>query len=96
MKILRPSVPAPADDCTYSRSNPDQAGPDWDLAGLRERVAAATARSGRVVVHAMPDAARASVDTWGPLPPSFALMRTLKDRFDPHGLCNPGRYLGGL
>ena len=72
------------------------AGPDWDLAGLRERVAAATAGSGRIVAHAMPDAARATVDAWGPVPPSFALMRALKERFDPHGLCNPGRYLGGL
>lgn len=71
-------------------------GPDWDLDGLRKRVGTSTAGSGRVVVHAMPDAARDHVDTWGPLPPSFALMRTLKERFDPHGLCNPGRYLGGL
>jgi glycolate oxidase FAD binding subunit len=44
----------------------------------------------------MPDAARDHVDAWGPLAPSFGLMRTLKERFDPHGLCNPGRYLGGL
>jgi glycolate oxidase FAD binding subunit len=73
-----------------------QAGPDWNVDALRERVAAATAGSGRIVVHAMPDAARESVDAWGPLPPSFALMRTLKDRFDPHGLCNPGRFVGGL
>jgi glycolate oxidase FAD binding subunit len=72
------------------------AGPDWDVDGLRKRVATGTAGSGRIVVHAMPDAARDHVDAWGPLPPSFALMRTLKERFDPHGLCNPGRYLGGL
>ena len=55
-----------------------------------------TGGSGRVVMHAMPDAAREAVDAWGPPPPSFALMRALKDRFDPHGLCNPGRFVGGL
>ncbi len=70
--------------------------PDWPLADLRERVAAETGGSGRVVMHAMPDAAREAVDAWGPPPPSFALMRALKDRFDPHGLCNPGRFVGGL
>jgi glycolate oxidase FAD binding subunit len=56
---------------------------------------AARAR-GAVVVHAMPDAARGEVDAWGPPPPSFPLMRALKERFDPHGLCNPGRFVGGL
>jgi glycolate oxidase FAD binding subunit len=64
--------------------------------GVRERVAAATRGAGSVVISAMPDAARGTVDAWGPPPPSFALMRALKRNFDPHGLCNPGRFVGGL
>jgi glycolate dehydrogenase FAD-binding subunit len=44
----------------------------------------------------MPDEARGAVDAWGPPPPSFALMRAMKHNFDPHGLCNPGRFVGGL
>jgi glycolate oxidase FAD binding subunit len=66
------------------------------LAGVREHVAAETRGAGQVVISAMPDAARGNVDAWGPPPPSFALMRALKNNFDPHGLCNPGRFIGGL
>jgi glycolate oxidase FAD binding subunit len=51
---------------------------------------------GTVVVHAMPDDARGAVDAWGPPPPSFPLMRALKERFDPRDVSNPGRFLGGL
>jgi glycolate oxidase FAD binding subunit len=49
-----------------------------------------------VIVHAMPDAARGTVDAWGPPPAAFPVMRELKARFDPRGLCNPGRFVGGL
>ncbi len=49
-----------------------------------------------VVMHAMPGRIRASLDAWGPPPPAFGLMRALKAQFDPHGLCNPGRFIGGL
>jgi len=52
--------------------------------------------SATVVLHAMPGRARASLDAWGPPPPAFPLMRALKAQFDPHGLCNPGRFIGGL
>jgi glycolate oxidase FAD binding subunit len=52
--------------------------------------------SGTVVFHAMPNRARAGLDAWGPPPPAFPVMRELKARFDPHGICNPGRFIGGL
>jgi glycolate oxidase FAD binding subunit len=48
------------------------------------------------VLHALPLASRPHYDVWGPPPPSFPLMRALKATFDPHGLCNPGRFVGGL
>jgi glycolate oxidase FAD binding subunit len=66
------------------------------MSGVREHVAAETRGTGHVVISAMPDAARGSIDAWGPPPPSFALIRALKNNFDPHGLCNPGRFVGGL
>ena len=55
-----------------------------------------TARGSAVTFHAMPHHARGRVDCWGDPPPSFALMRALKTNFDPKGLCNPGRFVGGL
>jgi glycolate dehydrogenase FAD-binding subunit len=40
---------------------------------------------------------RKAVDPWGPIEPgSFALMRALRDEFDPRRVLNPGRYVGGL
>ncbi len=52
---------------------------------------------GSVVVHAMPPEARGMLDAWGePLPAALAIMRRLKTLFDPKGLCNAGRFVGGL
>jgi glycolate oxidase FAD binding subunit len=57
----------------------------------------ATLDRGSVVVNALPDDARASVDSWGAAPASaFAIMRRLKNHFDPKGLCNAGRFIGGI
>ena len=61
---------------------------------LLEARAAIEAEGGSLVVHAMP--AGIGIDAWGTPPPAFALMRALKDRFDPHGTFNPGRFVGGL
>jgi len=74
----------------------------YPLLGIAWRIAegpldlGALRRGATAVVHALPLAARTTVDVWGPPPPSFALMRALKANFDPHGLCNPGRFVGGL
>ncbi len=32
-------------------------------------------------------------DVWGPKGDAFAVMQSLKDRFDPAGILNPGRYI---
>jgi glycolate oxidase FAD binding subunit len=47
-----------------------------------------------VVVRA-PAEVRDAVDVWGPVP-SLALMRAVKDQFDPAHLMAPGRFAGGL
>jgi glycolate oxidase FAD binding subunit len=55
------------------------------------------ARAGNLVVLDIRDPALAErVDPFGTLPGSFFLMRRLKERFDPSGRLNPGRFLGGL
>jgi glycolate oxidase FAD binding subunit len=59
---------------------------------LRTRLAPAPC-----VVLDAPQAARASLDPWGPVDAGrLALMRRLKARFDPQGACNPGIFVGGI
>ena len=51
-------------------------------------------RGGSLVVQAAP--AELRTDPWGTPPPAFAVMRRLKDNFDPDHRLNPGRFVGGL
>jgi glycolate oxidase FAD binding subunit len=52
---------------------------------------------GHVVIEAAPRTLRERVDPWGPVDnEALALMRGLKREFDPQGLLNPGRFVGGL
>jgi glycolate oxidase FAD binding subunit len=55
---------------------------------------AALAR-GSVVVLTAPGAVQQAVDVWGPVP-SLALMRAVKQQFDPGNLMAPGRGPGGI
>jgi len=44
-----------------------------------------------------PAEVRRQIDPWGPLDPgALLLMRRVKERFDPAGVCNPGVYVGGI
>ncbi|MCW3065140.1 MAG: linked oxidase domain protein, partial [Solirubrobacterales bacterium] len=62
------------------------------IAELRARLAPAAC-----VVLDAPEALRAAVDPWGVGEgPELELMRRVKERFDPAGVCNPSRYVGGI
>jgi glycolate oxidase FAD binding subunit len=50
---------------------------------------------GYVVVESAPDALRQQLDVWGQ-PPGSHLLALYKQRFDPYGVLNPGRYVAGL
>lgn len=66
------------------------------IADLRER---ARALGGTAVVEHCPLAVKAGIDVWdsGPnLEQELAIMRRIKDKFDPAGILNPGRFMGGL
>ena len=78
-------------------SAPGDTGPGWDVTALRAHVERETRGTGAVVLHALPVSARASLDVWPPPRPAvLRTMRALKANFDPHGLCNPGRFAGGI
>lgn len=63
------------------------------LAGLRARLAEI---QGYAVVEDAGPGTRAAIEIWGPPPPTLGLMRALKQRWDPRGVLNRGRYLGGI
>ncbi len=67
-----------------------------DTAGVARARAQLVAEGGSLVVEAAGPALRAAVEPWGPPPPAFAIMQRLKQRFDPEGRLNPGRFVGGL
>ncbi|MGH7151716.1 MAG: FAD-linked oxidase C-terminal domain-containing protein, partial [Planctomycetota bacterium] len=43
-----------------------------------------------------PAAARRDLPVWGEAPGGIAVMRRLKQAFDPEGVLSPGRYVEGL
>ncbi|PZS38412.1 MAG: FAD-binding oxidoreductase, partial [Pseudonocardiales bacterium] len=63
-----------------------------ELAQLRE---IATRHGGSAVLRCAPPRSKASIDVWGPVP-ALALMRRLKDQFDPERRLSPGRFVGGI
>ena len=63
------------------------------LEGLRRE---AEAVEGSLVLQTAPPAIKKRVDAWGKPGEAFEVMRRLKADFDPRGLCNPGRFLGGI
>ena len=64
------------------------------VAPLREALAA---EGGNLVVERAPLYLKSAADVWGPIPESaLAVMGRLKAEFDPRGVLNPGRFVGGL
>jgi len=71
-----------------------------DVEGLAIAPALEAARTklieagGSLVVSEAP--AELAIDPWGPAPGALGLMKELKNRFDPEGRLNPGRFVGGI
>jgi glycolate oxidase FAD binding subunit len=63
------------------------------LAAVRD---AARAGGGGFVVEEAPLAVKRAHDAFGDPPGGLAIMRSLKQRFDPRGILNPGRFAGGI
>jgi len=61
---------------------------------LRDRLAG---EGGSAVIERRPPGLERDVDVWGPIGAGeLAVMRRLKEEFDPTGVLNPGRFVGGL
>jgi glycolate oxidase FAD binding subunit len=60
-------------------------------------VRAALPDTAAAIVLDLPSAARGTVAPWhAPEGPELEFMRTLKARFDPAGICNPGLFVGSI
>ncbi|MGH7810465.1 MAG: FAD-binding oxidoreductase [Candidatus Binatia bacterium] len=73
----------------------------WDnnklAAGHFARLTALAGQNrGHAVMFAAPPECKTGIEVWGPSPPTFSLMREIKQQFDPQGIINPGRFVGGL
>ncbi len=55
------------------------------------------AEGGSLVVERAPVELKHAADVWGPVPePALTVMKRLKAEFDPRGILNRGRFVGGL
>ena len=70
--------------------------PEADLRLVTSLRRATASLGGTLVVEAAPPAVKERLDVWGEPGADFTLMRSLKEQFDPQGVLNPGRFLGGL
>jgi glycolate oxidase FAD binding subunit len=53
-------------------------------------------QSGSLVLLQSPSELKTTMDAWGSAGDALPLMRRVKQQFDPRGILNPGRFLGGL
>jgi glycolate oxidase FAD binding subunit len=72
---------------------PDASGAEAALSAAGE---AARAGGGGFVVEEAPLAVKRAHDVFGDPPGGLAIMRALKQKFDPEGILNPGRFAGGI
>jgi FAD/FMN-containing dehydrogenase len=63
---------------------------------IERALAAATRLGGTLQVQFCPPELKRQIDVFGPPPPSFPLMRAIKQQFDPNNVLSPGRFVGRL
>ncbi len=81
----------------YSRfALPDGAPPDQFVSLLDWLRILVKKMDGYIVVEQIDPALKDRLDVWGPSGGAFALMKKLKDSFDPQQVLNPGRFVGGI
>ena len=51
---------------------------------------------GRLIIERCPPHTKSRIDVWDDVGEPMAIMRRMKDQYDPKGILNPGRYAGGI
>lgn len=68
----------------------------FGAAQIRKLRANAAAAGGTLVIERAPVDVRREADAWGDVGSTASLMRSLKDKFDPQSLLNPGKFVAGI
>ena len=68
-----------------------------EVAGvLRDALEAVRRAGGAAVIERCPAGVKSSFDVWGDVDGAIAIMRRLKEQYDPTRVLNPGRFGGGI
>jgi glycolate oxidase FAD binding subunit len=66
------------------------------LDAIKELRKSLESRGGSFVVLRCPLEIKSQMDVWGSASDALPLMRSIKAQFDPTGVLNPGRFIGGI
>jgi len=77
----------------YARLEGNEQGLRAALVAMRNELAK---MGGTLVALGCPVALKRGLDVWGPPSDAQPLMVRIKQRFDPDGTLNPGRFIGGI
>jgi glycolate oxidase FAD binding subunit len=66
------------------------------LAAIEAARAVIERHGGTMQVEHAPPSIKRGLDVWGPPRDDFAIMRRIKEEFDPRGTLAPGRFVGRL
>lgn len=70
--------------------------PDPVVDLVNKFTAEAVRHDGNLVVEFCPSELKAKINVWGQPRTDYVVMRRLKEKVDPVGVLNPGRFVGGL
>ena len=63
---------------------------------LRRAAEAVHQVEGRMIIERCPLEVKSHFDVWDDVGGSLSIMRNLKEQYDPKGILNPGRFVGGI
>ena len=80
----------------WLRLDGDGVAPDVFLSVIVELRQGLEARGGSLVVLCCPLVVKSKLDVWGSPGDALPVMKSVKAQFDPAGVLNPGRFVGGI